>query len=85
MKNTIKKIFQRLSKEKHISTSAPRIKPLWFTPVVQGVVISLWTKNDSENSGLRIAAVKYMQEEAEKAGEKIFFCDAINLIKDVSK
>jgi hypothetical protein len=54
--------------------------PKWFTPVVQGVVRELWLEN-KPGENLRMASLKYMQEEAMKNGEQIFIADAMDLIK----
>ena len=82
LEQNILKIFQSRSKEYGLPSGAPVERPLWFTPVVEGVVTQLWLeKKPSEN--LRMAAVKYMQEEAIKTGEKLFISNAIDLIKSV--
>lgn len=70
-------------KELAIPSGAPVIHPLWFTPVVQGVVSHLWECEDEDGKHMRSAAVRYLKEEAEKAGEKIFISDAVDLIKSV--
>jgi hypothetical protein len=56
--------------------------PKWFTPTVQGVVKELWLEN-KPGENLRMASLKYMQEEAMKNGEQIFIADAMDLIKSV--
>jgi len=82
--SAIKKIFQKRGKELAILSGAPVVHPLWFTPVVQGVVSHLWEcENDEGKHMMRSAAVRYLKEEAEKAGEKIFIRDAVDLIKSV--
>jgi len=81
--DTIEKIYQKVSRERNIPSSVAPTKPLWFTPVVQGVVVGLWTNDNPESTGLRFGAVKYMQEEAMRANDPIFIHDAIELIKSV--
>jgi hypothetical protein len=81
--SAIKKIYQKRSKELAIPSGAPVVHPLWFTPVVQGVVSHLWECEDEDGKHMRSAAVRYLKEEAEKAGEKLFIGDAIDLIKSV--
>jgi hypothetical protein len=81
--SAIKKIYQKRGKELAIPSGAPIVHPLWFTPVVQGVVSHLWECEDDDGKNMRSAAVRYLKEEAKKAGEEIFIHDAINLIKSV--
>jgi hypothetical protein len=84
MLQSIEKIFQNRSKELGVPSGAPVVHPLWFTPLVQGVVSHLWEcEDEKERHIMRSAAVRYLKEEAEKAGEKIFMHDAIDLIKSV--
>jgi hypothetical protein len=82
MCKALKIIFQNRSKELGVSSGAPVEHPQWFTPVVQGVVTELWLVN-KPGENLRMAAVKYMQDEAFKTGEKLFISNAIDLIKSV--
>lgn len=80
--STIENVFQKRSKESGIPSNAPIEKPLWFTPVVQQVSSTLW-QDHKPGDNLRMAAVKYLQEEAQNAGEKLFIHDGIDLIKSV--
>jgi hypothetical protein len=82
LEENIKKIFQNRSKEINIPSGAPIEHPLWFTPVIQGVVVNLWLDH-KPNDNLRMVAIRYLKDEAEKAGEKLFIHDAIELIKSV--
>jgi len=82
--NAMEKVFQNLSIERDIPTTAKPVFPNWFTPVEQDVVTGLWNNNDPESSGLRMAAVKYLQEIALKYEQHLFIHDAIKLIKYVA-
>lgn len=54
--------------------------PKWFNETVKGVVRELWF-NGKPGENYRMACIKYLQEEADRCGEKIFIADAIDLIK----
>ena len=82
MLSIIEDIFQKRSKELGIPCDAPIKKPLWFTPVVQQVSSTLW-QDHKPGDNLRMAAVKYLLEEAQNAGEKLLIRDGIDLIKSI--
>ena len=80
--NIVKEIYDKRSKELGINSGAPIEHPLWFTPLVQDVVTTLWLEHKTGNN-LRSAAVKYMKEEAAKHKEQLLMSTAIDLIHSV--